>query len=802
MSSIFFLKKRRAKKIIIIQLIIIFIAFVVYILIDNINKRIKLKIEKDPFELTSDNYDDNDDFENLQKSNIILNHDVKNKLDNNKVLGKETIKDRYSIENEYYKKIKIKKKKYIDPYGIDLNSFIIDGMENIAINNNTEAKIDEWNLYTPPCPNLHPVKYSNDILNPVCENIGLPLYKHTNKITGFFARNHEIEIPYILQLHDITTQMEKWKDWIRFNYNNNIKNLPNYRNFTLEQLTNDEYHPFNYGYYPNNKEKKESDREFFSRVINSSMDEVPDPRRRRLFNMILFNSEFELLDLYLAEYYEIVDYFIIYESNSTFSGRQKPLYLTRTLLETDRYKIFRDKIIPITLPVIEVKNYNIRGPGFPREHIARRELIEKGLRAVHARHGDLFIHGDLDEMPKARLLSFLKKCGGWEHLQMGIGGGPKPIHDPNTKSYLYDKALPISRDPYGEFDVDYLLRTSLSFSSFAHEYSFHTAENNQNSYWFHPNLVIFDARRSLGQYPEFSNNGYQLDLNNPETYKYNNEYNLLSKRHIIDKNYSKEKNNINENNNDKRSNNEDEDEDYYNVKKVIELNSDEYDPYLGYSYSDNSNDDKLGEGYQAEKVRFSSHPNKRMYINLLKGKMATFWKSGWHLSTFLPTIKHFINKIDSYSHYNEYNNMSYENKKNKLMNKIRNNLHIFANIREYDTIEVRLPNITSTLDENYYLNLDIYNYNTWKIIEKEIQKNGTSETFNIINDSAIHEIPNQVWKNPICYSYMIDRDFGFDKTLWWEVIPKEKWNSVIFNQLNSTILNKISPKIYLDLIKI
>jgi len=200
-------------------------------------------------------------------------------------------------------------------------------------------------------------------------------------------------------------------------------------------------------------------------LLSTTMwNEVPDPRRRRLFSFILFNGEFDLLNLHLSEYYEIVDYFVIYESNSTFTGNPKPLYFTRTLLETDRYKNFEDKLIPLPCEII-VDEDNGRGIAFPREHLARKILIEKGLRSVHARHSDIYMHGDLDKLPKTHILSRLKKCGGWEHLQAGIGGGPKSFKNGNVGSYFIGDNTEVETNELGEYLVDYQKDESLGFLS-------------------------------------------------------------------------------------------------------------------------------------------------------------------------------------------------------------------------------------------------------------------------------------------------------------------------------------------------
>jgi len=714
------------------------------------------KNDKFIFEDKIDNIKNNINSENKNNKNESNENGDKNedkkkvkddKKDIKEIKVKKVVKlgNGYTIEQTYTENNIIKKEPLYDKYGVDLNQYIMDGMINKALDNNTSTTIEKWSLYTPPCPNLHPVHYSDDILNPVCENIAIPLIN---------IKTH-INVPYILRLNNITSQMEKFEEWKKTD-----GKIPDYKSESVKNILNENYHPYDYGYYDL---KKNEDEDYYSKVIKSPMDQVPDPRRRRLFSMILFNSEFELLDLYLAENYEIVDYFIIYESNATFSGYKKPLYLTRTLLETNRYEKFRDKIIPVTLPVLEMNHKNKRGPAFPREHLARRQVIEKGLRAVNARHGDLYFHGDLDELPKARLLSYLKKCGGWEHLQKGFGGPPKSMKDPLVKSYIRDKSSPVAKSKVGQYKINYDLFLSLGFNSFFHEYSFNTIKNKFIGSIFHPNIAIFDARRSLGQYPEYTLKGNKFNVT-----KYSKEYNHVKRQET--KNNTMD---INENNNGESQINEmytDEDRDMG------------IDPYQGYTYTDNDTADKKGEGFLGEYMRFATKINKNT-----KDNQIAFYKSGWHLSSFLPNMANFLNKFQSYSHYNSFNNLSIKEKKEMILERIRDHRYIIGDIPPMKSLKVKLP---KTEEEKVP---SMYSYQTWEIIQKEFKDKKKSKSFGVLNKHILHEMPRQVWENPICYSYMIDRDFGFSKKLWWEVVQEEEWDSVDFSKLNSTILDEITP---------
>ncbi|ORY72516.1 hypothetical protein LY90DRAFT_699978 [Neocallimastix californiae] len=626
----------------------------------------------------------------------------------------------FFINAPNYDLILIKGQSRKDKYGVELNKYVLDGVYSIGYEGNINKKIDEWNLYAPPCPNLHPVHYPESISNPVCEESSLQFVNYNN--------NGGRGLPYSIKLDSISNQLKNWKSWEK---KNKDSEGPLYKEQKFENLFNGEYHPYDYG-YDDSDTSKIDDEEYYKSVVNSRMDKVPDPRRRRLFSFILFNTEFNILDAYLSEYYEIFDYFVIYECNTTFSGIPKPYYFTRALLETNRYDRFKDKLIPLPLENI-IDEDNGRGKAFPKEHIARRLLIEKGLRAVHARHGDIYIHGDLDEFPKAHVLYRMKKCGGWEYLQMGIGGGPKSFKDTNVKSYLVDKTMDVKVDELGNYLVDYDREVSLGFLSWFHEYSFEVVRDHTIGTFAHPDVAIFDARRSLGQLNE-------------------------------------------------RYNKRPENEDKTKRENYDMLLDPDFDPYQGYTYTDNTNDRRTGKGYLGEEMR----NNTLLSVEDLNLKQKTlFWSSGWHLSTFLPTLDLIYNKISSYSHFDCY--VYFPKFLSKMLLKYRINRHayIFGSFKPLDDNYIILP---KSYKKGYDYN---FSYLHWKEL---IQNNATDTEFKNEIDMLIHEIPSHIWQNPICYSYMIDRNFGFDKKVWWEVVQKDKWSSIQFKDLDSSIIDSLLPQ--------
>ena len=62
----------------------------------------------------------------------------------------------------------------------------------------------------------------------------------------------------------------------------------------------------------------------------------------KIFDVFLFNKEFDLLEARLEYNYPLVDYFIISEANIYFNGTRKPFFLEQDLYLLNKYK---DKII-------------------------------------------------------------------------------------------------------------------------------------------------------------------------------------------------------------------------------------------------------------------------------------------------------------------------------------------------------------------------------------------------------------------------------------------------------------------------
>ena len=136
---------------------------------------------------------------------------------------------------------------------------------------------------------------------------------------------------------------------------------------------------------------------------------MPRIRRRKIFDLILINTELEWLEIRMGEMASEVDYFVVVESAMTFSDAPKPLYVRESW---DRFAAYHDKMILHTL--------NETGQAFPdawsRESFSRNAMFDQVFptlaedenRAPHP--GDVIIVGDVDELVRPSVLAVLRNC--------------------------------------------------------------------------------------------------------------------------------------------------------------------------------------------------------------------------------------------------------------------------------------------------------------------------------------------------------------------------------------------------------
>lgn len=131
-----------------------------------------------------------------------------------------------------------------------------------------------------------------------------------------------------------------------------------------------------------------------------------DPNRvkPRIFDALLFSVELDMLEIRIHELWDVVDHFVIMESNMTFTGLPKELTFAKN---RDRFAFAESKIVykNFVFPYIETES------AWDREGRTR-----DGMTALFSELGmtqnDLFTSVDVDELIYPHTLELIKSCEG------------------------------------------------------------------------------------------------------------------------------------------------------------------------------------------------------------------------------------------------------------------------------------------------------------------------------------------------------------------------------------------------------
>ncbi|KAG0048832.1 hypothetical protein BGZ83_006272 [Gryganskiella cystojenkinii] len=150
------------------------------------------------------------------------------------------------------------------------------------------------------------------------------------------------------------------------------------------------------------QQNRPSQTAFANRIIN--------PKRIRIFDMIMINDELDTLELRLNELYDVVDYFYVTESVETFTKIPKPLHYKENEF---RFRQFRDKIIHVVIPAMTEEDETLYRDVYKygmwvREGFNRNKGFLLGTDAVRPNDGDWIVLADLDEIPKRAFLQELQ----------------------------------------------------------------------------------------------------------------------------------------------------------------------------------------------------------------------------------------------------------------------------------------------------------------------------------------------------------------------------------------------------------
>lgn len=132
---------------------------------------------------------------------------------------------------------------------------------------------------------------------------------------------------------------------------------------------------------------------------------------RKVYDLIMINTELDWLEIRLNTTYDYVDHFVIVESRKTFTNRDKPLVIRDNM---DRFAAYRDKIVYHELDIPDGFHSNRANPAWAWEDLQRdamyRQVFPKLTGSQTPVYGDVIIVADVDELLRPEALVVLKEC--------------------------------------------------------------------------------------------------------------------------------------------------------------------------------------------------------------------------------------------------------------------------------------------------------------------------------------------------------------------------------------------------------
>ena len=129
----------------------------------------------------------------------------------------------------------------------------------------------------------------------------------------------------------------------------------------------------------------------------------PSGRRRRVFDLFFFDHEMDLVEARIAELEHDVDVFVVAEASKTHQGRSKPSYLKEAW--KTRLSRFVHKVVHVWVDL----PFNCTIWPWVCERYQRERMLDGFLEAGGA-DNDVVVTSDLDEIPRASIVSELRAC--------------------------------------------------------------------------------------------------------------------------------------------------------------------------------------------------------------------------------------------------------------------------------------------------------------------------------------------------------------------------------------------------------
>lgn len=129
---------------------------------------------------------------------------------------------------------------------------------------------------------------------------------------------------------------------------------------------------------------------------------------RKVYDLVMVNTELDFLEIRLNTLYDYVDHFIIVESPRTFQGGEKPLVIKNNWADFSRYHdkmIYHELTFPAAFDPHRAWDYE------DLQRDAMYDQVVLGLKGQRTPiQGDVIVVADVDEIPRPQSLLVLRSC--------------------------------------------------------------------------------------------------------------------------------------------------------------------------------------------------------------------------------------------------------------------------------------------------------------------------------------------------------------------------------------------------------
>ncbi|KAF8591910.1 glycosyltransferase family 17 protein [Ramaria rubella] len=144
--------------------------------------------------------------------------------------------------------------------------------------------------------------------------------------------------------------------------------------------------------------------EYICRIHNNTR-----PRQKplpELWDAIIFSHEIDMLVIHFTELEEVVDRFVILESNVTYSGETKALNFQEN---KNQFSKWSHKIDYIAFTGTSLDKFSFQRGDFALE-TQQRNAMTDFINSLHPPEGTLVLIADVDEIPYASTMELIKTC--------------------------------------------------------------------------------------------------------------------------------------------------------------------------------------------------------------------------------------------------------------------------------------------------------------------------------------------------------------------------------------------------------